>query len=339
MQVKESSMNRIAAALPIALCLAAIGRPQDNPQPQESPTLRFLLNDGSTILGKLDIADLKVTTKYGTQVVPILDLRSFTPGLSSKPELLRRIELHIENLSSEIADDRDQAEKALANMGLPVRLELQRFSKDKDTERRTRVEKILRAFDEMEQERSEEEAAEAPAPWIREDRLETTGFAMLGEIAPKELTVKTRYGEIKLALADIAEARRVDAGAEPIHKAMSIDQADIIQKAWKSTGLKLEKDATVTVNADGSIQMTPWGGGKSSGPDGSAEYGWYDQNGKIEVGSLVGRIGKNGPVFKLGNRRTFTARASGTLYVGIAMHPNYVNYQFPGEYKLRIQVK
>lgn len=325
----------------LSIVLAAFASPQDalQPAPEERPELRFVVQDGSTILGRLDLTELRVTTKYGIQIVPVSEVRSFTPGLASKPDLLRRIETHIENLASEAAEARDLAEKALMEMGSPIRGELKRYAKDKDVERRTRVDRMLLALEEIEQERSEEESADASAVWIREDRLETTGFAMIGDIQPKELTVKTRYGDMKVALADIGVAKSVAVSVEPVVKVLTVSQAEIAQKNWKSAGIKLERGMNVSVSAEGSITMTPWGGSKTSGPEGSAEYGWFDPNGKIEAGSLVARIGKRGEVFKLGDRRTFTADSSGILYVAIAMNPSYLNYQFPGEYKLRVHVK
>ena len=82
--------------------------------------------------------------------------------------------------------------------------------------------------------------------------------------------------------------------------------------------------------------MSPWGSNSVSGPDGIPQNGMY--NGKIPMGALAGRIGDSGEELLVGSKNTIVAKKSGVLQLGFAMQQNWSNYQFPGEYKVRVRV-
>ena len=85
--------------------------------------------------------------------------------------------------------------------------------------------------------------------------------------------------------------------------------------------------------------MTPWGSDQMCGPDGNAQYGFYDQSAQIHAGALVARIGGRGAIFKVGSKHTFTAKAAGRLFFAIGMNPSYINYAYPGEYEVKVKVE
>jgi hypothetical protein len=106
----------------------------------------------------------------------------------------------------------------------------------------------------------------------------------------------------------------------------------------KDSGIRLEKGDRVTITADGTIMMTPWGNQAVSSPEGSPNYGWYVQN-RIAGGALVGKVGSSGTVFRIGSKYSFTADRTGTLQMAVGMQNDFANQQFPGEYKVRVNVK
>ena len=84
--------------------------------------------------------------------------------------------------------------------------------------------------------------------------------------------------------------------------------------------------------------MTPWGNQAICTPDGAPNYGWFVPN-KIAGGTLVGKIGPKGSVFRIGSKHSFTADRSGILQLAVAMQGDPQNQQFPGEYRVKIRIK
>src|SRR5439155_291652 len=114
-----------------------------------------------------------------------------------------------------------------------------------------------------------------------------------------------------------------------LQRFVSDDNAEIKRQAGDKISLK----------AEGSIVMSPWGGNSASGPDGAANYGWYIPN-QIPGGALVARIGEKGTIFKVGRQSNFVAKNSGVLQFAIAMQAEYAseNYAFPGQYTVKLKV-
>jgi hypothetical protein len=310
------------------------------PEPVDPDVIRIHLMDGSTITGKLSLADLEVETSFGTLQVPIASIRSFTPGLGSHPEMARNIDSLIEDLGSGVYGKREAAHKALQKLGPPVRAELELRADDADNERRTRIKELLEEFDELE---SEAEVDPDAAGWtdsrplIRRDTIVTTDFTIVGRIVPQSFTITSLYGPLTVKLGDIRAGER-DAPKGELRKNVRVEGANLVQSNMLGTGLRLERGDRVTISAEGTITMSPWGNQAQSGPDGAANFGWYLPN-QIPVGTLVARIGNQGAVFKAGSKHNFTADRAGTLYLGFAMLPDYANNQFPGEYRVKLRVQ
>ena len=326
-----------------ALLLSGPAGAQDEDPPSKPKggpnVLRFLMMDGSSLLGELGPEELQVITKYGVLTVPVRDILSFTPGLDSKPELSRHLAALIRDLASETVEVREIAAKALDRMGLPLRQELRRFRKDEDPERRARIEKLLTVLQERQEELDFDDPDSLPKAWIHEDVLATDLFAVKGDIKPKTFEITTRYGRMKLKLSDIDTVVRARINQKNVNRSFSVTAEHIAQRSFKNTGIVLGPGDAVTVTAEGAITMSPWGSSKVSTPDGGVTYGWYNQASQIFAGTLVGRVGKSGKIFKLGTRMTFKVKKAGTLRIGIGMNPSYIQNNYPGAYKVRVRVK
>jgi hypothetical protein len=96
----------------------------------------------------------------------------------------------------------------------------------------------------------------------------------------------------------------------------------------------------IIVRAEGNVIMSPWGSNAATGPDGAPNYGWYVPN-QIPGGSLVGRIGDKGQVFKVGRQSTFVAKTAGVLQLAIGVQAEYANegYSYPGQYTVKLRVE
>lgn len=109
---------------------------------------------------------------------------------------------------------------------------------------------------------------------------------------------------------------------------------------WVDSGFSAQTGQSVTITAYGQVVTAPinvFGRGSVSGPDGQ----WnicpnYDGAPPCAMenapfGALVGRIGVDGTPFLIGSNSTFTAEASGDLYLAvndllIYYGDNYGNY-------------
>ncbi len=305
--------------------------------PVDPDIVRLHLMDGSMITGKLSIAELQVETPYGTLTTPVRQLRSFTPGLINHPDLGKQIHDLIEALGSNQFETREKAQRALLKIGKPLRVELEKRLHDPDHERRTRIKGILDEFDEDTDDDSEESAG-ATQTIMERDQVETSEFTIVGRILTPTLSITSNYGPLTVKISDVRRGERDAPRRSEIRRTIGVDGSCIVSKLMKDTRIHLERGDRVTITAEGSIIMAPWGNGATCGPDGAGNYGWYIQ-GQIPSGALVGVIGRGDSVFKLGSKASFTAERSGVLRLAIAMQSDYAEQNFPGRYTVKIRVE
>ena len=351
------ALSRFARAFWLPPCLfayAAFGPPSavraEEPKPAASPVkpaadpdvLRIHLMDGSQVGGKLGNHDLEVDTNFGKLTIPVGSIVSLTPGLASHPQVGQSIAELIDKLGSPVFAEREAAQKALAAMGPPIRAHLARAADDNDTERKTRVRAILDEFDQAEDDADSDDPQGNGRRMIERDTVETTDFTIVGKIVPQEFEIFSQYGVLRVHLNDIRRIERVTAERQDLQKSITVDGTNLIARnmkgAMKDTGMHVERGDKVAITADGTITMMPWGNQALSTPDGAQNYGWYLPN-QISGGTLVGKIGDSGPVFRIGSKLSFTADKPGTLHVAVALQADPGNQAFPGEYQAKIRVK
>lgn len=330
------------------------GKPAEKKPAKEEPTvdvprvatvthspryLKLHLFDGSVLTGDLSIAEITVETQFGKLTVPIDKIRSFSPGLDSFPELSAQIVAKIKSLGSDDYKTREAAHKELAGMGMKVQRELEKFVADENAEIKRHVGEILKEMEEAAEEQADDEEGAAEQPWIRLDTVVTADFTVVGKVSPSEFKVAAKYGDLNVKLADIRKAER-DAGVkESFRKSVTVSAENLAQRTFKSTGIRVQAGDRISFKAEGSIVMSPWGSNASSGPDGAPNYGWYVPN-QIAGGTLIGRIGEKGQVFKVGRQSSMVAKSSGVIQLAIGMQGDYAGegYQFPGEYRVKLKI-
>ena len=300
-----------------------------------SRTIRLHLMEGSIVTGTLSTDAVSVETAFGKLDVPVANIVSFTPGLDSHPEERKQIGRLIQQLGSNAAAERDAAQRALTEMGRSIQSELARYAMDDDTERRTRVQKILAELDELEDD--EDHESSPTKPWQSQDTLETTLFTVVGKISPQVFEVQTQFGPLKVAIGDIRRGERDTEQKPEIRKTVAVRGEHLVLGTLMNSGVRLNRGDKVNITADGKLVMTPWGTNTYSTPDGSEQFTWYIPQ-QIPGGALVARVGTNGKLFKTGSKHSFTATRPGLLYFGIAMNPQFAGQEFPGEYNVKVRV-
>lgn len=305
-----------------------------------NPKLVMLhLQDGTVIAGEMTINEISVATEFGELKVPLDKIRSIAPGLASSPELAGRVNGLIQDLGSDDYKAREQAHKDLQAMGLKVQRILEAYRNDENSERKRHIGEILKDFEEQASQQDDEEAP-TERPLIAKDTVVTDDFTIVGKISPAEFKVSSKYGPLNVALADLKRAERPRSVKEAIRKSVQVPGDNLVQRTFKNSGIKVEAGDKITIRADGSIVMSPWGSDQMSGPDGGANYGWYVAN-QIYGGALVAKIGDKGTVFKVGSKHTFTAKTSGVLQFAVAMQHQYSQqgYSYPGNYNVKVTVE
>ncbi len=317
----------------------AVDVPRSTPVELGPKHMRLHLLDGSVISGDLSVGEIEVETAFGKLIVPIDRIRSLKPGLDSYPKVLAEIEGLIKNLGSDDYKTREQAHKDLAAMGTKIRHELERFAADENAEIKRHVGEILKELDQQAEEMADDDEANAEQPWIRLDTLVTTDFTVVGQVSPKEFGIASKYGPLTIQLADVKLGERPTGVREPLRKTVTVEGANLAQRGFKSTGIRVQAGDRISLRADGNIIMSPWGGNAASGPDGMPNYGWYVPN-QIPGGSLVAKIGDKGTIFKVGRQSTFVAKNAGVLQLAIGMQAEYANegYQYPGRYEVKLKI-
>ena len=301
-------------------------------------TVRVYLHDGSVITGILANKSIEVATKFGRLTVPVDQIVSFTPGLDSQTQRMEDLKKLIDQLGDSSYSARDTAEKQLLAMGLKIRNELEMYRNDKNAERKTRVQKILAAMADLEDDETPDDGNEKSQPWKRLDVVMTQPFTLAGRIDQKQFQLASKYGQLNIALADIQRVERPRRGRESYRRTVAVAGTNIVPRQYKNSNITIQAGDRITIKADGVLQMTPWGTGAMSTPEGAPNYGWF-VNAKIPSGALVMRVGNNDQPIKVGSSYTFTAKKAGTLQFGIGMNSSYVNHSFPGTYNLKISVR
>jgi hypothetical protein len=298
--------------------------------------IKLNLQDGSTITGELTVDEITVNTDFGPLTVPVSKLKSFKPGLSSYPELLGKITGLIDDLGGDDFKAREQAHKDLSKWGIKVRAELERRAADDNAERKRHLAEILKELDEQAQDEDEDGTPEQP--WIRGDTITTSEFTIVGKISLDTFKVTSKYGPLNVALADISSAERAVGRKSPFRRTVNVEGNNLVQRSFKASGIRVERGDKISIRADGTIQMSPWGGNMNSTPDGGANYGVYQQ---FHGGALLAKIGNNGKLFKVGSKHTFVAQQAGVLHFAVAMQDQYSQegYAFPGQYNVKVLVE
>ena len=295
--------------------------------------IRFHLQDGSVLMGELSIAELSVTTDFGSLTIPIEKIRSIRPGLSSNPELKATIDDLVAKLASENYEEREQAQKDLIAYGAKLRIFLTTLTDDGDSERQRRLQVIREA---LEQQMEMGDENEATAAWIEGDTVVTDTFTIVGKIENQEFTLASRYGTLNVALGDIDHGTRSWGSRDSVSRTIKLGGSNFVQLQLASSRIRVEPGDRITVKVEGSLQLSPWG--QMSNAEGMPQFGTY--MGKFAVGSVVAKIG-NGELIGIGTDETFTAKTAGTLQFGISMMDNFVQggYEWPGEYSVKIRVE
>ncbi len=295
--------------------------------------IRLHLNDGSVVTGELAVSELLVTTEFGPLTVPVSRIQSVRPGLDSYPELSEKLTQLIQQLGDESYESREQAQKDLMAYGIVIKNFIASMDEASDSELKRRLDAIKKAIAELE-DLDDEESEEAI--WISGDTVVTDHFTIVGKIQSDEFSLASKYGDLKIKLADVKFGTRQWGTRDPVSVSMSVNAQNFVQRSPASTKMRVQRGDRVVIKVEGTLYLSPWD--ETASPDGVAQYGTY--MGKFPVGAVLVRFGK-GEWQMVGRDQSLTADRDGPIEFAVAMMDNFVQngYEFPGEYKIKLRVE
>lgn len=193
----------------------------------DPPAWQVDLVDGGRVVGPVATDAIEIGTEFGSLRVPIDKLTEVTPGLVSRAAWLRRVDGLIAALGDAKADVRDRAERELIDIGPRVKLVVKETTRDADTERRLRAQRVLRAL---------AESKRTARAWPRHDVVIAAGQRFAGKIANGEIEVHAVWGKVSVPLADI-ESLAIPASRKTIDLLGEIDvERDAVSGGWSWDG-------------------------------------------------------------------------------------------------------
>ena len=313
----------LASLLAAATLCEAAELPTTPTSAKAANDAQFTLRDGTVIFGKTELKNIEVNTAYGTLTIPMGDVIRLRVGKRSDRDLKTKIDRAIADLGSKDFAARDQATTELSKLGKLAYTELRKAATSDDLEVKERSAKLLEDLGNL------DDDADIPP---EDDHVVTPSFTVVGAIKIESLTIATKFGPLKVSKKDLAKMSLGE--VESLTRTASV-AARATPGKMIATSVRVKRGDRLTITSTGTISYRNYGGTQFT-PEGSANYGTWGDN--FLVGSLIGKIGSSGTIFKVGERYSEKAEADGELFLGIAANDSGANYG-SGEYKARIQVQ
>ena len=292
---------------------------------------RVTLRGGSRLVGRLEPAQWRVTVfgktaKFGSLTIPVDEIRRIRFGRKADPDRFQQVRTLVDYLASADPDRRDFAHAKLAEMGGFAAPELQKQSREhEDPEVKRRAAEILKELEIPEEE------------WLPDDdQVRTARFSIIGTVGEETLKINVaELGTVTLARKDVLEIRAYQSGQ---NHSLKVTGAHTHISPWLKTGIQVKGRAALRISADGTILFPNWNN-MPMNPDGTANIGTLNVHpiGNVLYGTLIGRIGDSGTMFKIGRYYVGDVEGRGELQLAIAVQVR--NQAATGEYRVRVQVE
>jgi hypothetical protein len=303
--------------------------------------------NGSNVRMVIQSPKLEIATVYGTLAVPIKDVRAIEFGIRYPEGYEAKIQAALKDLGSSQYRQREQASKALVDLGpfsYPAVYQLNRSKDSKDLETMRRAAEVLKKLKAAHPKKD--------LKTVAEDRVVTPTFTIAGRILTPSITANTEYfGEVVLSLAKMRTLRAVVSAGPEV--AVTVDAAKYANAGqWLETEFETDGRFPLLITAKGTVDTWPQQPGQwVVGPNGQAARigggnvivrrfggpGVVAQAGGMEGGALYGKIGQDGQPFVIGERYEGTPDNAGKLYLHIG--PSPWNCQSTGSYEVKIRRK
>ena len=317
-------MKRLLLAIPFLALLILPGSAQevpDKPVPPSKPeTLHEVrLGSGTVLIGIVEPRQWTILTKFGVLRVPVENIKRVRFGRKSQPERFRTVVELIDHLASANPERRNHAQAQLKVEGAFAAPELARAAKrHADPEVRRQCQEILDGLSIDEEDYIGDD-----------DRVDTTLFSVRGSVTLKSFKVTVKeLGSLNIERKDITLV--TSRSSAPMRR-FKVSGQFTSSGTWLDTKLKITKGIKLKITADGTVHYPRWGNQMMT-PDGNPAMG--NING-IWMGSLIGKVGASGSLFRVGRSYSGKPQGKGTLHLALMM--NQRGQPSTGEFTVTIE--
>ncbi|HVR74040.1 MAG TPA: HEAT repeat domain-containing protein [Planctomycetota bacterium] len=278
----------------------------------KGPAPVFFLRDRSKIAGHPRLEALEVETQYGALSIPADQLVRVRFSRRLAEDVRARIEGLISDLGDEDFDKREAATKALEELGSPALDLLRGAAKSPDEEIKNRAEILLGKINEKAPESTNDSEDVLTNLDGQDDEIITSRMTIKGRIPRTEFLIDSLYGELRVATADLGGI--VFRATGPTSTKVSVPSTHSPPGNWFDTKFEVERGQKLKIEATGQVSVRNYG--ILAGPDGNRDWGGTSFN-NLPMLSLVGKIGKRGQPFLIGNSYQGKAKGAGRLYLAV----------------------
>ena len=280
--------------------------------------------DGSIVRLSLNQEPIAIQTKYGLLSVPIVEIRKIEFGLHIPPAAEARIKKSIRGLDSAIHKEREVSLTELIGMGHFAFSAVQLAADSNNAEVAARA-AIAR------QKIRDEVAPELLAlPAFDVIHAE---YPIYGTITMQGIPVVSAYfGEKTVQISDLRSIHVKSASSKATFTVDAANWGSSLD-AWFDTNVTVDVKQRLALSSIGEVDLWPQGPGQyMATPKG---YNTAGKGGAFQAGALVGKLGKDGKAFYIGERLETSASEAGRLYLQIT--PSPWNNASIGRYEVRVK--
>lgn len=295
------------------------------PKKAEGPDLvEVRLADGSAVRMTLVQTHIDVTTRYGKLSVPVNDIKRIEFGFRYPEGAQAKIEDAVAKLGASNYRQREAAAAELLGYRELAYPALKRAVKSNDAEVVKRAEEVIKKI--------EDKVPAERLKIVENDLVHTYEFTIAGKIDSGTLKARSPYfGEVQVQLAEARTLRALRAGGDT---ELTFEARFASHTEWMETEVEITAEDAIEIKAAGQMLLRPGqpGQGYDSTPNGNTNY----RDGMYNPGQLLGRVGKTGKTFIVGEKYKGTPGEAGRLY--LRAHPSPWGNQIQGTYNVKVSV-
>ena len=285
--------------------------PAQRPKLQEvkKPAPVFLLRDRGKIPARPAFDSIRVRTRYGVLDIPSRQLVTvrFAPRLDAS--LVKKTTALLALMETGTETDRKAAADSLLSLGPPALAPIKHLAATAGGNLPPATRAII--------EKLEIEAGKNPPPENKttkaRDEIRTEELSFRGEVLTESFALKTLYGELTIRIADLEAINFKAVGL--INRSVIVTPNYQPNGTWLDSRLDVGKNKLLSVNATGQTSVENWS--VKAGPAGTTRYNSFKSQQGFPMLCLVGKIGKTGKPFKIGEKYRLRSKTAGRLYLAI----------------------
>lgn len=302
----------------------------------ERPVFTLKLRNGDMITGVVDISSITFKTSYGDLAFPMKEVANITLGVNTFGVDKIQVMEHLNTIQNGELNDAAVAFDKLIKMEIGAIPYIKEFMESPAYKKKENSDvSVELAYDVMLSRHNLTKAFKT------KDVLQTNGATSIeGSYEFESLALETDYGRISVNRAKIAsisvifkEVNNVGTGNFKLNANQNI--AGNTNGGWANTGILVRRDQSIKIIASGQVNIASLSNNAYT-PDGGVNGTPGPKSAEPSYGSLVFKIGENGPMMKAGDNYQGKANATGIIYLSI--FESVYNAANTGTYTVKVAV-